>query len=202
MTDCQRTIGRQRSAGRTEQQRSGRRSVLLAGGPGAGKSTVSQALRDRGLHSIDLDYGYARYEDLRGRPVRLPAEPTMHWLNTHRWQWQIDKIDQAIAESRGELIVFAGTAYNMFAYLDRFDLLLLLKIDDQTREIRLADPRRSNIFGKVGDTAAWSAIWHKRVETEIRTYDPRCIDGQASIESVTDQVIALSTSMLNPPPTR
>jgi hypothetical protein len=78
---------------------------------------------------------------------------------------------------------------------------LLLHIDDQTHKTRLADLRRANIFGKVGDTAAWSAIWHKRVETELRPYDPYRIDGHASIESVTDQVIALSTSMLNPPPT-
>jgi hypothetical protein len=78
---------------------------------------------------------------------------------------------------------------------------LLLHIDDQTHKTRLADLRRANIFGKVGDTAAWSAIWHKRLETELLTYDPRCIDGRSSVESVTDEVIALSTSMLNLPPT-
>lgn len=173
---------------------------MLAGGPGAGKSTVSQELRDRGFCSIDLDFGYARYEDLHGQPVRFPAQPSMHWLNTHRWQWRIDKLDQAIADSRGELVVFAGTAYNMFDHLDWFDLILLLQIDDQVRATRLADPRRANIFGKVGDTAAWSALWHKRVETELLARGAHRIDAHASIESVADQVIALSTSILNPPP--
>lgn len=44
-------------------------AILLAGGPGAGKSTVTAAVRARRLHAVDLDYGYARFEDAQGRPV-------------------------------------------------------------------------------------------------------------------------------------
>jgi hypothetical protein len=46
-------------------------AVLLAGGPGAGKLLVSSAVRGRGLRSVDLDYGFARWETPEGCPVEF-----------------------------------------------------------------------------------------------------------------------------------
>jgi hypothetical protein len=109
-------------------------SVLLAGGPGSGKSTTSQALRDQGFRSTDLDFGYARWEDLDGSPVQFPAEPGWSWLRSHRWRWRVDLLDAAITDPGDQPVVFAGTASNMFDLLERFDLLLLLQMDGEARQ--------------------------------------------------------------------
>jgi len=37
-----------------------------------------------------------------------------------------------------------SSAYNMFSYLAHFDLVLLLQIDDETRERRLVEPTRAH----------------------------------------------------------
>lgn len=70
-------------------------AVLLAGGPGSGKSSVSQSLRDRALSSVDLDFGYARWEDVDGRVVGLPEAPTGPWLDRHFWRWG-EQLDVAL----------------------------------------------------------------------------------------------------------
>lgn len=164
-------------------------SILLAGGPGSGKSTISQVLRDRGMRSIDLDFGFARWEDLQGRPVTFPAEPCWPWLQSHRWRWQADRLDAAVAEADNRPVVYAGTASNMFDLLDRFDRLLLLQMDDATRQRRLADPRRGNVFGRVGDTAAWSSWWHRTVERELIQRGATVIDTQRPIHEVVSDVV-------------
>ncbi|MFC7625919.1 hypothetical protein [Microlunatus sp. GCM10028923] len=163
------------------------RSFLLAGGPGAGKSTVSEVLRDQGMHAIDLDYGFARHENRAGEQVPFPAEPSWDWLMAHSWNWRIPLIDAAIAEATGP-VVLAGTARNMFDLLDRFDVLLLLTMDDATRNARLADPRRNNVFGKVGDTALWSRWWHQLVESELTARGAVIIDASQPIEAVVTEV--------------
>ncbi|OIV37033.1 hypothetical protein BIV57_13150 [Mangrovactinospora gilvigrisea] len=164
-------------------------AILVAGGPGSGKSTAAQVLRERGVDSVDLDFGYARWEDADGSPVPFPAEPTRGWLDAHRWQWQVDLLDAALADRGSGPTVFTGTARNMFELLDRFDLVLLLRMDDATRRTRLADPQRANVFGRVGDTAAWSAWWHKTVEDELLKRRTQVIDAAEPIDSVVADIL-------------
>jgi hypothetical protein len=164
-------------------------AILLAGGPGAGKSTVSAALRDRGLCSIDLDYGYARHEDSRGAPVSFPSSPSRAWLDTHYWQWIDDRLTQAVAQYESRNAVFCGTAYNMFDHLDGFALVVLLQLDNQTLEARLRDPRRNNIFGTAGDSLAWSRWWRSHVESELLSRNTHPIDARQPLDRVVEALL-------------
>lgn len=112
-------------------------SVLVAGGTGTGKSTLVSSLRAQRLHAIDMDYGYARWEDRHGRTVPLPPEPDFAWLAENHWQWIDEELNQAVADCRSRTSVLCGTAANMFDRLTRFDLLLVLQIDDATLESRV-----------------------------------------------------------------
>ncbi|MBM7783774.1 hypothetical protein [Tenggerimyces flavus] len=165
-------------------------TILLAGGPGAGKSTVTAAVRARRLHAIDLDYGYARHETPEGHPVDFPAEPDLDWLTSHHWQWIDDRLDEAVAECRDRTGLLCGTAFNMFDRLDRFDLVLLLRLDDDTMERRLRDPRRDNPFGKTGDTVAWSRRWRRTVEAELLGRGVRAIDAREPVDRVVGDILA------------
>ena len=164
-------------------------AILLAGGPGAGKSAVSAVLRDRGLCSIDLDYGYARHEDSQGKPVTFPTDPTRNWLDTHHWQWIDDRLAQAVAQYQSRNGVFCGTAFNMFDHLDRFALVIPLQYDDHTLEARVRDPHRNNIFGKVGETVAWSRWWRNHVETELLARNARPVDARQPLDQVVEAIL-------------
>lgn len=162
-------------------------AVLLAGGPGSGKSSVSQCLRDRALSSVDLDFGYARWEDAGGRVVGLPEEPSREWLNTHFWRWG-DQLDAALRAARGPTL-FAGTAADMSDHLDRFDLVLVLTLDDQTQRVRLGSNSRDNDFGRIGSTAAWSRDYRVQLETELLGRGCRAIDATPPLDMVVRTVL-------------
>lgn len=163
-------------------------AILLAGGPGSGKSTVSQSLRDRRFRSIDLDYGYARHEARNGTPAAMPSEPSLAWLNEHHWNWIDDRLCAALADCADQTTVLAGTAYNMFEYIDRFDLPLCM--DDASLEARLVSPTRNNKFGKSSDAIAWSRTWRQTVETNLQERGALVIDACQPSEHVVDEVIA------------
>ncbi|WP_152362132.1 hypothetical protein [Microlunatus speluncae] len=165
-------------------------AILLAGGPGAGKSTVSQWLRDRDLRSIDLDYGYARFEDEAGVTVDLPPAPGLGWLTTHHWNWIDSRLAAAVADSADHTTVLAGTAFNMTAHLDRFALLLVLCIGDATLKARVTAPERNNVFGKKGDTAEWSLGWRDTVEAALEQRGAIMIDAERPIDQVAEDVIS------------
>jgi len=162
-------------------------ALLLAGGPGSGKSAVASVLRNRGLCSVDLDYGFARHEDASGRPVTFPTEPDLAWLNTHHWRWIDGRLTNLLTRYRTRNVLLCGTAYNMFDYLDRFALVILLRVDGPTMDARVRDPLRDNVFGKVGDSARWSHAWRERVETGLA--GARSIDARQPLDQVVAEVL-------------
>ena len=164
-------------------------AVLLAGGPGSGKSTVVAALQDQGLCAVDLDYGYARHEDSAGNPVSFPAEPDLGWLTTHHWQWIDDPLTALLGSCQSRNVLLCGTAFNMFEHLDRFGLVILLRCDDRTMDARLRDPNRANVFGKVGDTATWSRWWRTKVEAELGKRNALPVDARQPLPQVIRAVL-------------
>jgi len=76
----------------------------------------------------------------------------------------------------------------MFDLLERFDLLLLLQMDGETRQLRLADPTRNNAFGRVGDTAAWSSWRHRTVESEMLKRGAVAVNANRAVDDVVASV--------------
>lgn len=173
-------------------------AVLLAGGPGSGKSTVAAALQDQRLCAVDLDYGYARHEDSGGNPVPFPSEPDLAWLAAHHWQWLDGRLTELLAGCRSRNALLCGTAFNMFDYLDRFELVILLRCDDRTMKARLRDPNRANIFGKVGDTATWSRWWRAKVEAELAERKALTVDAGQPLPQVVRAVLNHCTNAGHP----
>ncbi|HEX3993871.1 MAG TPA: hypothetical protein VHX39_22090 [Acetobacteraceae bacterium] len=163
-------------------------SVLVSGGPGAGKSSVAEGLRHRGLQTIDSDYGLARWEDLEGAPATMPAAPDLEWLRHHRWQWIGEQFERVLRECHERPAVICGAAYNMADYLPRFDLLILLQIDAATMVRRLAHPGRNNDWGKAGATLEWSFNLRRRQEAALLEAGAVCVDGRQPAEHVLDQI--------------
>lgn len=164
-------------------------AILLAGGPGAGKSSVSQALRDRGLSSIDLDEECARWEDESGQVVGLPRSPTRRWLDHHFWRWG-ERLDQALVAPVPQPTLFVGAAADMFEYLVRFDLVVLLRLDSQCQRTRLAHAARDNEFGKFGETADWSDDYRARIESALLERGACPVDARPPLDLVVEAVLA------------
>jgi len=88
-----------------------------------------------------------------------------------------------------ERTLFAGTAADMVDHLHRFDLVLVLTLDDQTQQTRLGASSRDNDFGRIGSTAAWSRNYRVQIEADLLARGCRAIDARPPLDIVVGTVL-------------
>lgn len=127
-------------------------AYLVTGNPGSGKSALTQELARRGLSAIDPDHDpeLTHYEDEAGDTVLridVPRDPDQEWLQSHRWVWSRPRMERLLHDQDGPVFV-CGIALNLDQFLDLFDGVFLLQIDEATQDARLVAYDRANPPGR------------------------------------------------------
>lgn len=82
----------------------------------------------------------------------------MAWLRHHSWRWIEQRLNEVLSECLERSTALCGSAYNMADYLARFDLVILLQIDDATMVRRLTDIRVATMTSE-GSERRLSGRW-------------------------------------------
>jgi energy-coupling factor transporter ATP-binding protein EcfA2 len=132
-------------------------TVQVTGPSGCGKSTLARRLAVLGHRTVSADGapGLCRWVDDHGVPVERPGHPSVDWLAAHRWAWDPGRLDMLIDEARvsgATTFYVCGRADNDDQLSDRFELVVLLDIDEATMIRRVAQAARGNDFGRCGDS--------------------------------------------------
>jgi hypothetical protein len=169
---------------------------LRDGVSGAGKSSSARLLTQWGHEavSLDADERLRGWHDEDGRRVNRglinrPVEPDARWLAAHQWRWNPERLDEIItaAGRRGvETLWLYGHTANGVDLADRFDVSLMLDIDQQTMATRMLSPTRGNDYGRVGDAldaavagrTAFLAAWRRHCAVTVDAPQPLETVGQ------------------------
>lgn len=167
-------------------------AVLVTGCSGAGKSSVAAALAARRRCALDADDDaeLVGWVDSADRPVRLPAAPDPGWLASHRWVWDLARLDLLIASAAPETLFVCGNAANAAAAWDRFDLVCLLAVDEATMLARLVDPTRDHDFGRAAGEREWLRSSRPRHEAEMLALGAVRIATDRPLDDVVAAVLA------------
>jgi len=112
----------------------------VSGNPGCGKTTLTAELLRRGVRAVDADEadGLAAWMDADGQVVGdASLTPTPELLEHCYWGWSASRVDQLI-DDLGPHGVLLGIAVNQWDFVDRFDGLVLLELDEATQRERVA----------------------------------------------------------------
>ncbi len=146
--------------------------VLLTGMSGTGKSSVIQALADRGYKAVDADYGWSE----RG--------PDGDWV------WREDLIQELLSTAEGDVLFLSGCATNQGRFYPQFDHIILLTAPTGVIFERLAR-RTTNRYGK-------SAEELQEVRRHIETFEPllrrtahHVIDTTAPLNEVVESILQI-----------
>lgn len=123
----------------------GVRNYLIEGISGTGKTAVAKELQRRGYHVIhgDRELAYLGYPET-GEPLgeldRKRMADDIEWAQK-LWLWDIDKVKSLVADQRYASSFFCGGSRNFHRFIDLFDAVFVLEVDDINTLYRRLDDR-------------------------------------------------------------
>ena len=138
--------------------------VLVTGMSGAGKSTILDELRRRGLLAVDTDYDGWEVSD---------------------GNWDESRMDRLL--SRHQDVVVSGTVENQVHFYDRFEHIVLLSAPLEVLMQRLR-ARTNNPYCKSSVERAELARYVETIEPLLRRGATVELDGQRPVVELADDV--------------
>lgn len=133
----------------------GIKNYLIEGVSGTGKTSIATKLEAMGFDVVHGDRTLAYQGDKEtGAPVKLSQNASAKELHNHHI-WDIEKLPAHMADKSSPATFFCGGARNHHKFIKLFDLVFILKIDEQSLKQRLAN-RPADEFG--GQTAEQALI--------------------------------------------
>lgn len=167
--------------------------VLLTGIAGTGKSTITKALKERGITAIDLhDVPNLCYWEDKVSKKRVGYSPVndREWFNmVHRF-CDIGML-KAMLDQYGD-VVMAGTAGdNQSEYLPLFDRIILLQSDPETLIHRMKTRVNKSGYGKTAAEQEDNIEWQKKFDPEVLSYGAIPVDTSGDLDEVVDKIVSL-----------
>jgi adenylate kinase family enzyme len=161
----------------------GRRNYLIEGGSGTGKTAVCNELQRRGYHAINGDRELAYQGDPEtGEPVGGLTGAAVH---SHHL-WNVDNVRALAADQRQAVTFFCGGSRNLAKFIDLFDGVFVLEVDQETLKRRL-DERPADEWG--GRQEERELIEHLHRTREEIPPGGIAIDASAPLTGVVDHIL-------------
>jgi len=160
---------------------------LIAGPPGAGKSTVIRALQTRGLTAYDTDShpGATRMQNKQGDFVPFP-EGTIDW-DIYEWNWQHNVITKLLESDAN--VFLGGITSNSKNYYAVFDNIFVLDVDDETQTHRIfsrTDKDYGKLPGEIESELEYRPILYKELTSLSRSV---VIDAKQNVPKVVESIL-------------
>jgi len=162
----------------------GVKNYLIDGVSGAGKTTVAEALEQRGYHVVHGDRVLA-YPGDPETGTRLPPFTNPRDINAHHI-WDVEKVKAIIADRTHPVTFFCGASRNAVHFIDLFDEVFVLDIDRETLLSRLR-ARPEDEFGGRADEQALILELH---ESRADLPEGALIDSSPPVDAVVDAILA------------
>ena len=158
----------------------GKKNYLIEGVSGTGKSSVGKELRRRGFAIVDGDKELA----YQGDPAT--GERTDGFCHEHHI-WDVEKVRKFATNTDDEATFFCGGSRNFKQFIELFDAVFILDIDEKTLKERL-DSRSDNDWGK--SKSERELILRLNTTKEDIPSDGIVLDATQPLEKVVDEILS------------
>ena len=171
-----------------------KKSILVTGVSGAGKSTISKKLNELGYTAYDMDGLpglFAIIDKKTGKLVVDHDNENLEKVMGIDWICNKEKLASIIASESSELTFYCGNASNMDEIMQLFNLVILLKIDSEVMRKRLTS-RTENDFGRTAEVQDWLMTWKDWWENDMQQKGAIIVYAHGSLDQIANELIEKS----------
>ena len=164
-------------------------SYLITGVAGTGKSALEQRFRHDGYQTIDIDEGYAQWQNIvTQEAVPAPLDEPSEWYETHDWMTNTPKLLAKINDhvpAPMPLFVFGNTG-NLYTLHPYFKKMFALEYHDEALIRERIYNRTDNDYGKNPIEFASLLSYYKPMQAKFRSVGAVAIDCSLSLDHIVD----------------
>ena len=179
-----------------------KRSILITGVAGSGKTTISNKLKEMGYTAYDIDRvkGLCRMVHKEtGATLEKQDNDNLEEVVKGDWICDADELKKLIANTPDKIAFYCGVNSNMEELIPLFDKLIMLKANEEATRERLTN-RTSNDFGRTAEVQDWIMTWKDWWEKEMIEKGAVVIDSNRPLDGIVKEII--ERSMENSEPSR
>ena len=173
-----------------------KKSILVTGVAGSGKSSVSKKLNDLGYKAYDIEEMDGLFKIVNkntGEVYEDFENNDLEKVKNMDWNCDLKKLQEIIENETSEIAFYCGTASNWEDLIGLFDKIILLKASPEVIERRLST-RSVKDFGGTKEVRDWALEWKDWLENEKEKKGAIVIDGNGYPEEVARNIIKVAAS--------
>lgn len=163
--------------------------ILITGVAGTGKSTISKALNERRIFSLDFsdipDLCYWRNK-ITKKKIEYSSIKDIKWLDQHERICEIEKL-RKILDQYKDLVVTGITNGNQTEFFSLFDKVFLLQCNPETLIHRMQN--RETLWGKTEAELNYTIKWQKDFDNQCISNGAIPINTEGILDTIVDKVI-------------
>ncbi|MEK6809275.1 MAG: AAA family ATPase [Nanoarchaeota archaeon] len=168
-----------------------KKSVLITGESGSGKSSVCDELGKMGYKAYDLDGVpglFSMIDKKTGKPSVGHDNKDLEKVKNIDWVCDVDKLKNIIANEESNLAFYCGAASNFSEIGLCFNSIVLLKASPENLRHRLTT-RTSNDYGNTRDVQDWIMSRKEPWENEVEKNGAIVINADQDLHNIALEVL-------------
>lgn len=173
-----------------------KKSILITGVAGAGKSTVSAKLREQGYASYEIETipGLFRTVDKEtDESFKNFDEQNPEHVVRAKWICDEDTLSGIIKKENTELTFYCGTSSNIQKLLHLFTMTIVLSASHLNTRERLTH-RTSHDFGKSKEVQDWLLSWKDNWEQFMKEKGAILINSDKAPIEIAEEIVNIAKS--------
>jgi broad-specificity NMP kinase len=174
-----------------------KKSILITGTAGVGKTSLSNKLNELGYKSYDIDDVPGLFSMIH-RETKLPIKNhdnfDLEKVKVMTWICDVKKLKSLINEETNNLAFYCGGGSNVYQFMELFDKVILLTINLETNKHRLSN-RIDNDFARTLEVQEYVLNKKNDWENEMIKKGAIIVDAHRDLDFIAKEVLEIAENL-------
>lgn len=171
-----------------------KKSILITGTTGVGKTSLSNKLNKLGYKSYDIDDVPELFSMIHRetqRPIVDHDNFDLEKVKAMTWICNLENLKSLIQAETNDLAFYCGNGSNVYEFMQLFDKVILLTINLETNKERLSN-RTDNDFARTSEVQEYVLGKKNDWENEMIKRGSIVVDAHKDLDSLAQTVVNIA----------